>query len=146
MKPTLSFRLGGKFHHLFLDGFSDFRQASCSGTVGKLVVVPEVLEHFDQMTFPTAVKAAHPHAWLLGFIQIRQVTTQDAFQALGILTIAHEVRDLIAERLQLMRFNPAGDLGHSLVQQLVQARIFFVDLAVDHDRISPSCAVIGTAR
>ena len=79
--------------------FGDLDQAAGSGAVGELEVVPEVLEHLDEVAFSAAVEAAHPHARLLGLIEVGQVAAKDALEALGVLAIADEVRDLVAKRV-----------------------------------------------
>src|SRR5690349_9516592 len=98
------------------------------------------------MALAAAIEPADPDARLLGFLQVRQVVAEDALQSLRVLPVADEAGDLEAERPQLGFGQPAGDLGHPLVEQLVLARVLLVDLSVGaHPRSSPSCAVIGTA-
>ena len=75
-------------------------QAPGLGAVGKLEVGPEVLEHLDEMRLAGAEEAADPDAGLLGLVQVAEVGAEDAGQPFGVLAVADEVRELVAQGVQ----------------------------------------------
>ena len=111
-----------------------FGKTPCPGTIRKLVVDPQVLQHLDQVAFTRAEEPTHPDAWLLRFVEIREVGGQDSLQPVSILTITHEIADLVPQRINLWVGLPSGHLRHTVIEQFVRLGIFLVELSVQHQR------------
>jgi len=97
------------------------------------------------MALAGAKEAADPNAGLLGLVEMSKVGAENAVQTVGVLAIAHEVRQFVAKRLELRGGLSTGDLGDALVQEGMRCGVFLVNFTVPHRRISPSLAVMGTA-
>ena len=104
------------------------------------------MQHLHQVALARAEEAAHPDARLFRLIQVSEVGREDSLQAVGILAIADEIADLVAERVNLRSGLSGRDLGHPVVQEAIGAWVLIEELAVEHHRSCPSLLVIGIAR
>src|SRR5271157_2675939 len=101
MKPARSLGDGGQLFEEILRLGRQFGKAPCLGTIRKLVVDPQVLHDLDQVALPRSIESANPDARLFRLVEITKVRRQDALQTVGILSVTHEVADLVAERVDL---------------------------------------------
>ena len=113
--------------------------------VVELEIGPEVLEHLDQVRLAGAEEPADPNARLLALVQVAQIGAEDANQAIGILAVADEVDEFVAQGVEFGGRLAARHLRDALVEQRVGTWVFLVNLKVLHGRTSTSLAVIGTA-
>ena len=134
VQPALALGRGREFLEEVFDAGRQLGQSPGPGTVRELEVGPEVLEHLDEMRLAGAEEPAHPDARLLGLVQVAEVGAEDAAQPFGVLAVADEVGEFVAQGLEFGGRLPAGDLGDALVEQRVGTRVLLVDLAVHHRR------------
>ena len=76
-------------------------QRAGGGAVGKVGVLPEVAQHFDQMGFAAAKEAADPDGVLLRFSQTAEVGLEHPLHSARVFAIADKVLQLETERLDL---------------------------------------------
>ncbi len=116
------------------------------GTVGEMIVLPKIPEHFNEVRFAAAEKTADPDGLLLLTPQAIEVGLENSFKAARIFAIAHEGLQLKPERFGLaLVIRDFRDLGDAVVEQLDGRGITEVEFAVLHGLRKVSVEVMGTA-
>ncbi len=76
----------------FREQITDFRwqlhERTGGGTVGKVIILPEIAQHFDEMRFAAAEEAADPDSLLLLTPQSVEVGLENPLQSAGVFAIA----------------------------------------------------------
>ena len=87
------------------------------GAVGKVIVLPQITQHFDQMGLAATEEAADPDCLLLRLSEASKVGIENALQALGVFPIADKGLQLEAERLDLaFVVADLGNLRYAIVE------------------------------
>ena len=121
-------------------------QAARRRPVGEFGVAPQVAEHLQEVRLAAAEEAADPGAALAGPAQIVEERADDPLDAVRILALADEGRELAAQLPHHLRVLAVGDPGLALVDEGVRRRIALEDVLDLHPCSSAPRGVIGTAR
>jgi hypothetical protein len=113
-------------------------------TIREWCIAPKRFDDFDEVGFPTAIKATDPGRRLRGQAQMTEIGIEDAMQPELVFTFADERLELVAKRGRV------SDLTDAIVLERVLGWVILEDVAIvdrcAHPRPLPLTGTIGTAR
>jgi len=115
---------GGQFFQQVRHFFRQVRKATRRRAIRfEPRIDPEITEHFEQMGFAAAIKAADPRSRLCRRSQVVDIRLQDSDESVFVLAFADEVLQFVAESLNFILSRGFADTGYAIVLQLVSERI-----------------------
>lgn len=120
-------------------------QAARRRAVRELRVGPQVARHLQQVRLAAAEEPADPRGLLACLGEVGQERRQEALDAVGVLALAHERRQLAAQLLEDLLVRLVGDAGLPLVHQGVGRGISLKDVFDLHIALPALWIVMGTA-
>src|SRR6266496_255096 len=98
------------------------------------------------MRFARTVETTDPGGGLFGPIQVTEESTKNFPKALGVLTLAYEGLQLEPQRPQFLRRHCVLHDRHAVVEKFEALWVSCEKFAQVHVFISPSSALMGTAK
>jgi len=123
-----------------LEGVPDLvgqrREVARRGPVWEVIVGPQVAQDLDQVGLAAAVEAADPDRRLLRVAHVAQVGVEDLLEAAGVLALAHEGTQLVAQRLHIVGWSEIGDRRDTIVRDRRLQWVLGEHIAVERHGIS----------